>query len=146
MLRYTLLFLVLIIVPAYAADTVSMSRIDAMNAFNALVAIGEYTTTAKQGGQDVAVKKYLDVALPTRSALTHDLTVLRAVAMETVKLQDDAKARLSGKELDAEMVAIAQQKVPVEGLILFSEADLQLDKNPQITPLLGSALEVLESK
>lgn len=131
---------------AYAAEPISMARVDAMSAFNALYAISEYTTSAKQGGQDVVVKKFLDVALPTRSALTHDLTVLKAVAMETVKLQDDAKARLSGKELDVEMTAIAQQKVSVEGLMLITEADLQLDKNPQITLPLASILEVIESK
>lgn len=146
MFKKIILLLIFAAVPASAAEPVSMTRIDVMNAFNALAAIGEYTTAAKQGGQDVVVKKYLDVALPTRSALTHDLTVLKAVSMETIKLQDDAKARLSGKELDAEMAAIAGQKVPVDGLIFITEAELQLDKNPQITLLIGSALEPLESK
>lgn len=126
--------------------TVIMTRGDALNAFNAIAAIGEYTTVARQAGQDVAVKKYLEVSLPMRAALTHDVAILRGVTLETVRLQDDARARLDGRAFDAEIAAIGAQTVTIDGLTLFSEADLQLDKNPQITPLLASALLLLESK
>jgi hypothetical protein len=135
---------------AFAAEApppVTMTRADAMVAFNTLAAIGQpYKVTVKQGGQDVPVDKFLDVSAPMRSTLIHDLTALKAVAMETVKLEDDAKTRLGNDAaaLAKEGETIAQEKVSIDGVITFSENDLALDKNPQISLLQASALAVIE--
>lgn len=134
-------------VPAFAQDpsaAVEMTRAEVNAAFNAIVSIGQYKTAVRQGGQDVVVDKFLDVSLAMRSTLLHDMTLLRAVASETSRLNDEARMRLlDDKAYGAEVLAIAEQKVKVEGLIRFTEKDLQLDKNPQITPMWGAALSAL---
>lgn len=134
---------------AIASDggAIEMTRAEATEAFNAIAQIGQYQVVAKQGGQEVATTKFLDVSLAMRSTLIRDTSILRSVALETGKLQEQARARLADdKAYNAELVAISQQKVPIDGLIRFSETDLQLDKNPQITPIIGSFLVVLEAK
>lgn len=135
---------------ANAADTVtvSMTRREATAALNALAAIGEpYKVTVKQAGQDVPVPKFLDVSPAMRSTLVRDTVILHGILVETAKLEEDAKQRLGSDAaaLERENNAISETKISVEGLILFAEADLQLDKNPQITLVQASALAVLET-
>lgn len=141
--------LLLIATPALGFE---MTRAEATGALNALAQIGQYKTAIKQAGQDIAVDRFLDVSTAMRSTLMRDVTVLRGIVQETAKLQEEAKIRSDARpvseaerlaDFNSEISGIALEKVPVEGLVFFAEADLQLDKNPQITPLLGSALSVL---
>lgn len=134
---------------ALAGDTatVTMTRGDANAVVNAIAAISQpYKGTVRQGSQEVATDKFLDVSAPMRSILVHDMTVLKEKIGETARLQSDARQRLGNDEraLARAIEDIAEEKITVEGLMLFTEADLQLDKNPQIGILQASALAVLE--
>lgn len=131
-----------------AADTVEMTRLDAINALKAIDTIAQYKAVAKQGGQDVVVDKYLDVTIAMRATLKQDYLALKARVVETQLLQEDAQRRLahSATDLERELEAIALQKIKVDGLTLYNDADLHKDQNPQITIPLDAALSVLEAK
>lgn len=131
---------------AALAGNIEITRGDAVAAFNAIGAIGQYKTAVKQGGQEVPVDKFLAVSPAMRSTLIRNAAALKPIVMDTLALQENAKRRLGDSaELAAEIEKIAQTIVPAD-VVLFTEADLQLAENPQITPLVGMALSPLVAK
>lgn len=138
------------------AEQMQISRIDAMSAFNAISQIGEYQDSIKQAGQEVPVKRFLKVSPAMRSTLQHDATVLRALSLETMALNQSGDAQIDAdpkyttddarrSAKVAAQTVIGQQMVSVD-LMRFSEGDLALGDNPQITPSLGAALSALIQK
>lgn len=123
--------------PAVAQEISSpsgtISRYDAFQASNAITELGQYPCPNTGPGEQPTITCFLKVPVPMRSVLYHDKHILSEIVKENADATPPNATQL-------ELAKVGQQRVPVQGLQKFTEEDLHLADNPQITPDVESRL------
>jgi hypothetical protein len=122
--------------PAMAQTPETISRLEAAQASNAIAEIGQYQCPNSGPGAQPVVTCFLKVPVPMRSVLAHDMRILLEITKEN-------QAALPPNASVNDQAKLGEQKVPVPDLQKFTEDDLHLADNPQITPVIEAMLAPL---